>query len=528
MRPILTLLLIITGGACFSQELTSGGKLKPEQAIMDVRHYTINLNVNIEQKSIDGFTVVDVILSQPAPVLLFDLVDEMKVEKVWVNGKPATFTHADNMVRVTPAAAISGKASVKISYGGKPHVATKPPWEDGFTWAKDSLGHDWVAVTDEGSGGQLFFPCKNHPSDEPNEGADMIITVPKDLVVAGPGLLQKVTKQKNTATYFWRTTYTINNYCLIFNVGDYVVEKRTYTTINGNKVPMEFYVLSYDKDKAQHHLEIMETQTRVREKYFGEYPWIKEKIGVVETPHLGMEHQTMNAYGNKFRYEKINGVDNDWLMNHELGHEWFGNKITANDWADYWIQEGICVYGDALYVKEMGGQQAYIDYFKKNVLDISNKKPIVQGKDIDEVTAYIDDIYGKGSFFMHTLCYIMGDSTFFPALKEFSTAARYTYDNLVNTDDVEQFFSKAAGKDLKPLFDMFLRTTQKLEIHVTTLRQHKYRISFDNMDMALPIDVVTDKGRQRLTITKKGAIVTSETLPVIDPDVYYFKKVIIE
>ena len=144
----------------------------------------------------------------------------------------------------------AGKASVKVIYNGIPHVAKNPPWDDGFIWSKDRTGHPWMAITAEGTGGKLYFPCKDHPSDEPNEGVDMLITVPKDLVVAGPGLLQKVTKKGATATYHWKTNYTINNYSIIFNVGDYKVVSRPYTTVDGHTVPIQFYVLNEDADKA--------------------------------------------------------------------------------------------------------------------------------------------------------------------------------------------------------------------------------------------------------------------------------------
>lgn len=529
MRSIFILLLFAGNSICYAQNLTSGGKLKPEQAIMDVRHYTIDLNIDFEQQSISGSAVIDFILLENAPVLLFDLLNDLQVEKIWVNGKAAAFTHTNGLITINPAAPVNaGKGSVKVKYAGKPHIAIRPPWEDGFTWTKDTLGNPWLAVTAEASGGQIFFPCKNHPSDEPNEGGDMIITVPKGLVVAAPGLLQKVTKNRKTDTYFWKTNYTINNYNLVFNVGNYAVAERMYTTVAGNKVPMQFYVLKHNLDKAAHHLEILENIARVREKYFGEYPWVKEKIGVVETPHLGMEHQTMNAYGNKFKYEKAGGLDNDWLMNHEFGHEWYGNKVTVNDWADYWIQEGICSFGDALYTREMDGEQAYINRFKQSSFGIANKKPVVQGKDIDEVTAYIGDIYSKGAFFMHTLRYVIGDAVFFPTLMKLSTDKQYTYNTMINTDDVEKLFSKESATDLKPLFDFYLRTINKLEVQVTALRGNKYKIAITNIDMSLPLDIVTDKGTQRMTVTKKGITVSSEVLPQVDPDMYYLKKITIE
>ena len=496
---------------------------------MDVRHYTINLNVDFNQRTIDGYTTIDVIMAQPSNVLLFDLLDSLDVKQVLVNNKKELFDYKNNLIKINLANALpQGRASVKVIYGGKPHVARRPPWDDGFIWSKDSTGHQWMAITAEGAGGKLYFPCKDHPSDEPNEGVDMFITVPKDLVVAGPGLLQKVTKHGETATFHWKTNYTINNYSIIFNVGDFKIVSRNYTTIDGHTVPVQFYVLNEHADKAEHHLDVFVKTIHEQEKYFGEYPWVKEKIGIVETPHLGMEHQTMNAYGNKFRYTKVGGEDYDGLMHHEFGHEWWGNKVTAKDWADYWIHEGICTYGDALYVKEFEGKKAYIDYFKNDSYNLGNKIPVVIGKDIDEEAAYNSDIYGKGAFFMHTICYIMGDSTFYPALKKFVTSPRYTYDNLVTTDDVQKFFNQGSGRDLTPLFDLYLRSFNKLEVHIKALRNDKYLLQLQNIAIPLPMDITTDAGTKKMMIDSKGLTIQSKILPVIDPDMYYLKRVIIE
>lgn len=529
MRYFFCLGIILICIQAFPQQLTSGGKLKPEQAIMDIRHYTISLDVNIVQQTISGYTTIDVNMLQPTRVLMFDLLDLFNIKSISVNNKNQSFSYANDLITINLSNELpAGRASVKVVYDGEPHIAIRPPWDDGFTWTKDSVGNPWVAVTAEGTGGKIFFPCKDHPSDEPNEGAELIITVPKGLVVAGPGLLKKVSTRKDKTTYDWNTNYTINNYSIVFNIGKYKVVSRDYTTVSGNKVPMQFYALEEHADKAEHHLDVLEQFVRVREKYFGEYPWAKEKIGIVETPHLGMEHQTMNAYGNKFRYTKMGGRDYDWLMNHEFGHEWWGNKVTAKDWADYWIQEGIDVFGDALYLSDMEGEEAYIQRFRQLSLAFENKKPVVQGKDLDEVSAYINDIYGKGAFFMHTLRYVMGDSIFLPALKQFATSPNYTYDNLVATDDVQQFFSEKAGINLQPLFDLFLRTTNKLEIHVQRMPKNAYQINLVNLNMTIPLQITTSSGLETITASEKPVSVNSTTLPVIDPNMYYLTKIVIE
>jgi aminopeptidase N len=530
MRLILFLFLSLIAFNPSAQNLKSGGVLKPEQAIMDIRHYTVALDVDPEQKTINGYTEIDLNLLKPSGILLFDLWHGMTISKVWVNDKAQNFVHtSDDLVKINlPQSLPAGKVKIKIAYGGKPGVAERAPWIGGFQWEKDSKGNPWIAVTCQGEGAKIYFPCKDHPSDEPNEGADMIITVPKGLVVAAPGLLQKVTTKKDKSTYHWKTNYTISNYCIVFNVAKYKVVKRIYTTIEGNKVPMEYYVLEENADKAEKLLDLFEQSCRIQEKYFGEYPWVKERIAASETPHLGMEHQTNIAYGNKYRYEKLGGKDFDWLLHHEFGHEWWANKVTNRDWAHMWIQEGICSFGDAMATRELAGEEAYLQRMKRIAMNIQNKYPVVRGDEVDSDSAYQGDIYGKGAFFMHTLRYLLGDDMFFPALKKFVTDPQYTYDNFVTTDDVEQFFSKTSGKNLKPLFDFYLRTTKKLEILVKQTNDKTYEVSLQNFEMPLPVEITTSSGTQRMEISKKPLKITSDNTPLIDEKVYYLKRVILE
>lgn len=530
MRILILCLLLFATTTGQTQNLISGGKLKPEQAIMDIRHYKLVLDVEPEKQTINGYTEIDLILSAPTPLLLFDFWHGLTVSQIWVNGKPRQFAHSnDDLIRIFISEQLpTGRLKVKVAYGGKPAIAPRPPWVGGFQWEKDKNGNPWIAISCQGEGGKIYFPCKDHPSDEPNEGAEMIITVPKGLVVAGPGLLQKVTTKKDKSTYHWKTNYTISNYCIVFNVGKYKVVSRDYNTINGNKVPMQFYVLEENAEKAPKLLDLLEQSCQVLEKYFGEYPWVKEKIGIAETPHLGMEHQTMNAYGNKFRFTQLGGKDFDWLLHHEFGHEWWANKVTNRDWADMWIQEGICTFGDALIVRELEGEEAYLKRMRETARNTQNRLPIVQGDEVDSDQAYHSDIYGKGAFFMHTLRYVMGDEVFFPTLKKLATDPNYTYDNTVATPDVEALFSNAYGKSLKPLFQLFLYSTDKLEIHVRRSAENKYDIRLLNLDMAIPLDVITDKGRQKIMVNKKGISVLSSTYIQVDPDVYYLKKIIWE
>ncbi len=507
--------------------LTSGGKLSPLQAIIDIRHYTIELEVDIANQSIAGFTEVSLNVAKKTDTLLLDLIHLYKITSIKVNNKSVSFQHKNDKIFITnPSGFDIGNQKVKIEYNGIPPVAIKPPWDGGFTWAKDVAGNDWISINIQGEGGKMYFPCKDHPSDEPNEGVDMKITIPSNLVVAGPGLLMNVTTKKNKSTYYWKTNYTISNYCILFNIGKYKVAKDTYTTVEGNKVPIEYYVLEADTAQAKKVIELKKRDTKILEKYFGEYPWAKEKIGIAEVPNSGMEHQTMITFDNKFKYKTINGQEYSVNLFHEYAHEWWANKVTNKDWAHMWIQEGIATYSEALAMLEIGGETEYNTMIDRHRRGVKNRKAMVLGEEITEEEVYSGgDIYGKGSFFMHSLRYVIGDEVFFPTLKKLATDSKYTYDNCVTTDDVEKLFSTETGKNLKPFFDFFLRTTDVLNIDVKEIGYQKYLIKLNNFFMPLPFDIISNGKLEKVSIPAEGITVNSTFAPQVDPKGNYLKKI---
>jgi aminopeptidase N len=510
--------------------MSSGGKLHPLQANMDIRHYTIILDVDIDKKTIFGSTEIDMILSKPSDTILLDLVYLLKIEKVKANDKQVNFQHVKDKIYITSAGPFqAGKQKITIFYGGEPPVAVKPPWFGGFTWTKDRSGNPWVAINCQKEGGRLYFPCKDHPSDEPNEGVDLFITVPASLVVAGPGLLMDVKTKKEKKTFHWKTNYTISNYCILFNIGKYEVISKDYKTIDGNIVPIQYYVLQEDTAQAKKIIELKERDSRVLEKYFGEYPWVKEKIGIAAVPNPGMEHQTMITFQNKFDYTDIGGQPYSANLFHEYAHEWFANKVTNKDWAHMWIQEGIATYAEALIHFELGGQAAYDDLINRHRRSIRAKKPMVGAEELSEDETYNgNDIYTKGSFFMHSLRYVLGDEIFLPTLKKLATDPKYTYDQFVTTQDVEQLFSMEAKQDLKPLFDFYTRTNDVLDVAVKEMGAGKFSIKLNNFFMALPMDITTEKGTTKMLIPKEGITVQSAFPPQVDLKNNYLKKISIQ
>ncbi len=508
----------------------SGGVLSENQAKYDVTSYELDLTVNSTEKTIEGSAGIEMkILTERLDQIELDLLDDLKVTKVSVNDQPTQFSQDKNKLWVDNiASSKDGVVHIKVAYSGHPLEAKFPPWRGGFNWSKDANGDDWIGVSCEGEGAKVWFPCKDHPSDEP-DSVKLHITIPEAYYCASNGLLQNITSPRaGFKTYHWATYYPINNYNVNISIAKYQIVERVYKTESGTGMPVQFYVLPQDRQKADELVDMAVDMLTVYRKYFGEYPFVKEKFGLAETDYLGMEHQTLNAYGNNFAYDRIGGNKFDQLMLHEMGHEWWGNKVTAVDWADSWIHEGICTYGESLYHLEKSGEKGYHEFMQSVKKRIRNKKPIIVKANATTSESYHSDIYAKGAYLLHSLRYLMGDSAFFATLKEFATDTAYTYKHLVNTNDFVNLVRKNSAVDHTPFIRTFLNTTVLPEVHIKKTGQKSFEVSVANLEFDLPMDVETDTGTSRMILGRKPVVVTSAIEPMVDKDDWFLKKTIKE
>ena len=357
----------------------SGGALIYEQAAYDVQSYDITARVFPETQSIEGTTIINAKIISPTNWFVFDLDTPYEISDVSMNEgrsfRKLEFKRNDDKIWTKlPITKQTGEViEIKISYSGKPRIAPNPPWVGGFMWKKTVDGSDWIVNAQQNDGGDLWYPIKDHPSDEPNE-VNLRITVPENLYVASVGTLQNIQeKNDKTKTYHWKMSQSINNYNVVLNIAPYKIVEQSYKSIDGTTFPIKFYALPESETKAKDIVEQTAKFLDFYEKYLGPYPYRAEKLGIAETPHLGMEHSTIIAYGNKFA-KSDDGFD--WLMLHELGHEWWGNMVTASDWRDMWIHEGFQSFMDTLYVEKIKGKEAYFQAMKNRVKGLKNKQAV--------------------------------------------------------------------------------------------------------------------------------------------------------
>jgi aminopeptidase N len=515
-------LLIGLGWYVKRQMLESGGQLPVSMAAYDVRHYDLAVRIDPAERRIDGHTTITVEVLEPIESFEINLDNRLGVVSVKSAGVSCAFRHADGVIAVELREPweIGERHEVAITYGGQPKVALRPPWIDGFVWSVTPSGAPWIGVTSQGDGGDIWWPCKDHPSDEPDEGMDIELTVPSGLVGLSNGrFVDQVENGGSTVTTTWRVNYPINNYLVTVNIAPYVRIEERYHGIDGTlDEPLVFWSLPEYEQYARVTWRQMPKILEVLGRRFGEYPFFADKFAVAHAPYYGMEHQTVVAYGALFT-DNDYGFDN--LLLHEVAHEWWGNKVTVSDWADFWIQEGFATYAEALYVLDTLGESRYLDYMARLREGIDDRQPLVRGKNLTSPQAYSGDIYVKGAWVLHTLRWLLGDEDFFTVIWRFANDPEYAY-GLVSSFDFVNLAREVSGRDIDWFWERYLYRAEEPVWRVKRRLEgdrERITITWDDRDfeMPLPLRVAGEERRLEMPGGRASILVERGTTLEVDP-----------
>lgn len=457
----------------FTRHDTLRGSIGAERSWWDVLHYDIYVCPDYNNKTITGKTTIlyKVVSEKRSDYLQIDLQQPLQVDtifyddKMYINypGKP--FYQEGNVWHIPlPKTAINSIHSIGIAYHGKPKEAVNAPWDGGWIYKKDAKGRPWMTVACQGLGASVWYPCKDHQSDEPDNGATIQIRVPDSLVAVANGrLLSKKDMADGTAIYTWDIKNPINNYNIVPYIGKYVHWSDSYIGETEKNLSLDYWVLDYDKEKAKPQFDRdVKRMLKAFEYWFGPYPFYEDGYKLVEAPHLGMEHQSAVAYGNKFMDGYLGtdlsgsgwGLKWDFIIVHESGHEWFANNITTNDIADMWVHEGFTNYSETLFTEYYYGKEAADEYLQGIRKNIRNDKPIIGPYGVNQEGS--SDMYYKGANLLHTIRQIINDDSVFRKILR-GLNSKF-YHKTVDSKEVEAYFSKVSGKDLSKIFDQYLRT----------------------------------------------------------------------
>ncbi len=495
--------------AQYTRQDTLRGSIGTGRDWWNVKQYNISINVDIANKSISGTNkiVFDIVKAGKNRLMQIDLQKPMTIDKIeYVQNKYESlrFKREGNVYWVdfgeknfaetkTP----QQQQAIIIHFKGIPHEALNAPWDGGWIWSKDEKGRPWITVACQGLGASAWYPCKDYQGDEPDNGASLNITVPDSLVAVGNGrLTETITNNNGTKTWKWKVTNPINSYNIIPYIGNYVNWTETYKGEKGN-LDCSYWVLDYDLEKAKKQFgRDVKPMLNCFEKWFGPYPFYEDGYKLVETPHLGMEHQSAVAYGNKFMNGYLGrdlsgtgwGSKWDFIIVHESGHEWFANNITTNDIADMWVHEGFTNYSEVLFVECQYGKKAANEYCQGLRKNINNDIPVIGPYGVNKEGS--GDMYAKGANLIHTIRQVINSDSIFKKLlrglnKDF-------YHKTVDTKDIENYISRYAGKDLSKIFDQYLRNVQipLLEYKITgNTVSYRWSNCIEGFNMPLKVSV---------------------------------------
>lgn len=445
---------------------TLRGTITPERAWWDVLHYHLHIAPDLESKTITGTMRLTFGVLSPGQVMQIDLQKPMRIHSAALGADSAlTYTQDGNVwyIHLAKAPNPGDTLALTLHYSGKPRVARMPPWDGGWIWRTDRDERPWATVACQGLGASVWYPCKDHQSDEPDLGATIAIEVPPGLKAVANGTLIGTALQANGhTTWTWQVQSPINTYNLVPYIGAYTHWSETW---QGEAGPLElsYWVLDYDEQKAHKHFATVPEVLRCLEHWFGPYPFYPDGYKLVQSPHLGMEHQSAIAYGNNFepgyRGSDLSGsgwgLKWDFIVVHESGHEWYGNNLTTYDLADMWVHESFTSYSETLYIECMYGPDAATDYVVGTRKNIQNDRPVIGPYSVNREGS--GDMYYKGANMLHTIRQLFSSTEEFRLmLRDMNSRWRHS---IVSSAQVEAFLSKRAGRDLAPIFDQYLRTT---------------------------------------------------------------------
>lgn len=450
----------------FTRQDRLRGSVTPEREWWDLKHYHLTLNVDPETKAIKGHNEIRFEVLEPKTRMQIDLQEPLKITKVMHGDENLAFEREGNVywVDFANAPADASEQTIKVHYEGKPVESENPPWSGGFSWQKDDQGNDFIATSCQGIGASIWWPCKDHGYDEPDQGMKISVTVPDNLVAVSNGRLDRQShdEDKETKTYHWVVTNPINNYGINVNIGNYVNFTETFDGENG-ELDVSYWVLEHQRETAMEHFKEAPRTLKAFEHWFGPYPFYEDSFKLVVVPYLGMEHQSSVTYGNGFqngyRGRDLSatgvGLKFDFIIVHESGHEWFGNNISMKDGADMWIHESFTNYSENLFVEYHFTEEEAQDYVIGCRKLVRNQSPIIGVYGVNQEGS--GDMYYKGGNMLHTIRHIVNDDAKWREIlrglnKDF-------WHETVTTAQVENYVSENTGIDFSKFFDQYLRGT---------------------------------------------------------------------
>jgi aminopeptidase N len=446
ISPIYLLLLsfVITAPYLFGQQDSLLRKY-------DVRHYDLEINVDLSKQSFDGNLDITADITEATNKFMLHASNStLTIDSVIYSQHKLNFEHKSDLLIIQLNSILNYPSSTELTIFYHGTSDFKGEFENGGVYFSSA---DRAATCSEPNFARKWFPCKDIPSDKAT--ANISITVPGNLTAVSTGLLKTVERKNGYATYYWETKYPIATYLMSVAIAPYKEFSEIYKSINEKEMKIFYYVFPEDSIKARTDFINTTKILSFFEQTFGEYPFIEEKFGFAEVVgEMTMEDQTIpsiqqNMFTGDRQYELT--------LAHETAHQWFGNMITPVNWKHTWLNEGFATYAEALYLEHRKGKEAYQKYINSmmSMPEGTYIRPVAGRSDTAFWDSFSPSQYYKGAIVLHMLRKMLGDSIFFPALRSYTGNTNLKYSNVMSEDFIKEC-ELVSNQNLKWFFDQWV------------------------------------------------------------------------
>ena len=418
------------------EQLLLNRDLLPEQNLYDILYYALDVSINPDSRVISGSVVITLKAKEDGLTdIIMDAADHLVMDNI-SSSDLSSFSHSNERLTIvyTNPLIEGEEREIVISYHGG--TGSGVAWEGGIVYSGSQLYSlncpygmsDWI-------------PCKDHPSDKAN-GMDIKITLPESYVVASNGVRSGITDNGDgTRTHHWIESYPIATYLFNISAASYTETVEYFHYTDTESMPI-IYFTTGTVPSGFHYVE---TALPIFSDLFGLYPFVDEKFAINKVSSNGwaMEHQ------NNVTTATTSGM----TQVHELGHQWFGNKVTTQDWQHGWLNEGFATYSEALYKENTVGTSSYHSYMNQMKWGWNDNNSVFTTDTIGVWDIFDIIIYYKGAWVNHMLRHTVGDSIYFEALRDYLDI--YSGGNVV-TEDLEEVMESYYGSDLNWFFDQWI------------------------------------------------------------------------
>ncbi len=407
--------------------------LTANQSALNITYYDIAIRIEPLQSTIHGAVSVYGKALQPLEAIELNLEQHLVVDSTTIGGTAANFHHQGNILSIESPPLASGQSfEIAVFYHGT-------PVREGFGSFTFGYHNELPVITtlSEPFFARNWWSCKDHPSDKA-DSVDMRITTDDRIIAVSNGKLISISDNGDgTRTTHWHESYPIATYLVSLAIADYEEYSDTFRYA-GHSMPVDFHILSGNVEFYRENNSKIVPMLEFFSSIYGEYPFIRERYGHAETFFGGgMEHQTCASIG----------VFHEWLLAHELAHQWWGDLITCGTWYDIWLNEGFARYSEALWLEHTQGPESYHQYMN-SLIHLDQQVYVPDTTDYNDIFDRV--VYDKGALVLHMLRYLVGKDTFFQIIRTYANS-QHKYGS-ATTADFQAICEQVSQLDLDYFF----------------------------------------------------------------------------